>query len=437
MIRPIRDVLLLLALYANFACYYVIAQSQTASNSSSTTVTRVIGTETQQSMQRRTFITVEYDYRLEVNTTGDNSSNYALEKALTDIDSNIIATLQERLPNGDIREGKRLPNVKFNTINSRVINMCYTESDVCKWVKSRIRVSYAGVKPEHSVERVTLALVQEYLQDINNSGLSYTTDSDPMVHTMYAYPIYFSSVGKFQLLSVKGPMSDTDIEFFEETFYEVFNAISFSLDGDTEVTDAHYVYQSLTDILPGQDGGNIIMTYSLSTNLKYFGKCRYCDEAQFVEIVDGLIESNLDAFLKSLQEGTSSNYDNVTYFQDVEEIYYSLPDLPDGLPPIEDESIFDMKAPMGSNPLPWYLYLGIIISVCLIITGGLVIIQDQNRLKKEEVSTGGESSEDDESDNSDEIIETNASILADDTVVSKGQSVNSNGMHSNYEVYVY
>ena len=436
LVRSIIDVLLLLVLQASFGCHNVVAQTnqttQIGNYTLTTTPTAIgdTGTEIQQpeSMTRRTFITVEYDYRLEVNTTANSSSN-AFGDVQGDIDSNILTFLQERLPNGDIPEGKQMPDIQFSTINSRYINMCYTESDICKFVKSRIRVSYAGVKPEHSVERVTLALVQEYLQDIN--------DSDPMVDTMYAYPMYFSTVGQFQLLPVKGPMSDTDIEFFEETFYEVFNAISFSLDGDTVVTDAHYVYQSLTDMPPDLGGdGSISMTYSLSTDLKYFGKCRYCDKEQFVNIVDGLIENNLGALLKNLKRGLSSNYNNITYFMDVEDISYALPELPEGLPPIEDPSIFDRLAPTGSNPLPWYLYFGTIIAVCLLITGVLVVIRDQRQLSKEENSTDGESSEDIDTDDVDDAIEETSTMEEEDTVVSK-KTVNSNGMHSDYEVYVY
>lgn len=435
LIRSIISVLLLLVLQASFGYHNVMAQTnqttQTGNYTLSAPTTAIGDTQQQESMPRRTFITVEYDYRLEVNTTSNSSSSNALGDVLTDIDSNIITSLQERLPNGDIPEGKRMPDVEFTTINSRFINMCYTESDTCKWVKSRIRVSYAGKKPEHSVERVTLALVQDYLQDIN--------DSNRNVDTLYAYPIYFSTVGQFQFLSVKEPMSDTDIEFFEETFYEVFNAISFSLDGDTEVTDAHYVYQSLTDMVPDHgDDGHIIMTYSLSTDLKYFGKCRYCDKEQFVEIVDGLIENNLGALLKNLKRGSSSNYNNITYFKDVEDISYSLPELPEGLPPIEDSSIFDRLAPTGSKSLlPWYLYFGTIVAVCLVITGVLVVIRDQRQLSKEENSTGGESSEENDTDDDvdDGIEETRT--LAEDTVVSREKTVNSNGMNSNYEVYVY
>jgi len=241
-------------------------------------------------------------------------------------------------------------------------------------------------------------------------------------------------VGQFRILPVEGFMTDMDIEYFEDTFNNVFNAILFTIDGDTEVTDAHFVYQDVRE-LSLQDQGNDLPNFTLSLDLKYFGKCRYCDESQFVGTVNGLIEANLGAFLKSLQTGDITN-SNSSYFQQVEEISFSVPELPDGLPPIEDPSIFDLRAPEFSSFLPWYLWIGIILSVAVMVTGVLIIVRDQQQLNKEDYSTGHESNASEEGEeNKSEIEET--STLADDTVVSKGQSVNTNGMHSNYEVYVY
>ncbi|MGK3754462.1 MAG: hypothetical protein ACI8RD_006771, partial [Bacillariaceae sp.] len=115
LIRSIISVLLLLVLQASFGYHNVMAQTnqttQTGNYTLSAPTTAIGDTQQQESMPRRTFITVEYDYRLEVNTTGNSSSSNALGDVLTDIDSNIITSLQERLPNGDIPEGKRMPDV--------------------------------------------------------------------------------------------------------------------------------------------------------------------------------------------------------------------------------------------------------------------------------------------------------------------------------------
>ena len=391
-----------------------------------------------------------------------------VENVLDGIDSNIIATLQERIPNGSVIEGKNLPNVQFDTITSRFVHVCFTDSDTCKWVKSRLQVNYAGKKPDHSVERVTLALVQDYLNDY------FSSDPLVAVRATYAYPLTHSSVGRFQLSPVNGStMTASQREYFEKTFYDVFNAITFSIDGDTALTDAYFVYQHVTEIIPDYDEGEMInintKQFSVSVDLKYYGKCRYCNEEEFVQIIDGLIETNLEAFQKRLKNGRTSSFDdnhnsnnnnnnnNVDYFQSVEEVTYSLPELPDGLPPIEDVSIFDMKVSTKSTSLPWYLSVGIVISILMIIAGVLVVTRDQQQLKKEGQNTDGESdssinssinsninsssrsrSNNENSNNSehntindDYIIET--SSLADDTIASTKSKASTN-MNSNYEV---
>jgi len=388
-----------------------------------TTATGVTTGGTQEELTRRAFITVEYDYKLETNTSSTSSDQDPLESVLLDIDSDIIATMQENLPNGDIPEGKVIPDVQFNTINSRFINMCFTESDSCKWVKSRIRLSYAGDRPISSMERLTFGLVQEYLEEIN--------DSNPFVNTMYVYPMIYSTVGKFQISPVEGSMSDTDIEDFEDKFYEVFHALVFEVDGDTDLTEAYFVYQDVRE-LPDQEQ-ETDTAYSMSVDMKYYGKCRYCDEAEFVETVDGLIEGNVGVFLQHLKKTL-----NTTYFQQAENISFSVPELSDELPPIENEYIFDLKAPEASTYIPLVLWLGVIMAVAVITTGVLVIVRDQQQLNKEEVSTGDESSvfEEKNHENEDDEIMCTGSI-AENSIVSKSDTVNSNGMHSNYEVYVY
>lgn len=420
---------------------------------------------------RRTYMTVEYDYKLEANTTDDHleekydiDSLKPLEDALDQIDSTIINSIQLALPNGNIPEGKTAPDVEFDTVTSRFINMCFTESDSCKWVKSRIRLSYVGERPRNSMERVTLGLVKDHLQEIN--------DSHPLILTTFVYPMIYSSVAQFQISPVSGPMSDTDIKYLEENFYEFFHATVYALDGDTDVTESYFVYQDTKELQVQEQENGLEPSSTLSVDVKYYGKCRYCAEDELVETVHTTIEDNLNTFRLYLQKNGSP------YFQRVEEISVSKPELPNGLPPTENGSVYDMTAPKASRKLPWALWLGIAVTVCVICTGILVIVRDQRRLYKEEASTGDESSvyeernhEDDDDhrksdhrdnnddydyrntnnkngyssdgsdgsgrdDDDDDDVERGVSA-AESPIVSNKDTFDSAGDRSDYEVYMY
>jgi hypothetical protein len=362
----------------------------------------------------RTFMTVEFDYKLEANATitsridnitttdtyEDNIFSKPLEDALLDIDTDLIATIQERIPNGGITEEKPIPDVQFNSVNSRFINMCFTESDACKWVKSRIKLSFAENRPKSAMERATLDLVREYLEDVS--------ESNPAVYAMYVYPMIHSSTVQFDFSPVDGPMSDEDIEDFETSFYNVYNAIVNALDGDTDVSEAFFVYQDVQD------------SNKLSVNLKYYGKCRYCSKEELAEILNGEIESNEQTFLSNLKLQSRS-----TFFQRVEEVSFSVPQPLSELPPI-DSSIIDGSAAVATKSIPWLLYVGAAAAVVVIFTGVYVICKDQKDLRKEEASTGNESSS----------FEGNHHE-GDGDVENNDDAGKKNGMHSDYEVYVY
>mmetsp|Transcript_34611 Transcript_34611/g.81600 ORF Transcript_34611/g.81600 Transcript_34611/m.81600 type:complete len:462 (+) Transcript_34611:174-1559(+) len=435
------------------------------------------------SSTRRTYMTVEYDYKLEANITdvdfGEQYNINALkpaEDALHQIDSSIIDSIQLALPNGGIPEGKTIPDIEFNTVTSRFINMCFTESDACKWVKSRIRLSYVGERPKNAMERVTLGLVKDHLQEIN--------DSNPLVTTTYVYPMIYSSVVQFHISPADGPMSDTDIKLLEEAFTKVFHATVSALDGDTDVSEGYFVYQDTEDleVQEVEDGIALAPPSMVSVDMTYFGKCRYCEEDELVETVDASIQDNLASFIRYLKTHGGP------YFQRVEEIAFSKPDLPDGLPPTENASVYDMTPPKASKNLPWALWLGVGVTIVVLATGILIIVRDQKKLSKEEASTGEESSvyeernhendEDDEDDENDENDEDDEDIEDDNhsdsdssendddenddenngdsgnidengtdlecgtsveesSTVSNKETFDSTGAHSNYEVYVY
>jgi hypothetical protein len=291
----------------------------------------------------------------------------------------IIPELQKRLPNGQVREGASLPDVKYYEITSEATNQCFTESDGCQWIKSTISVSYQGEKPDHSVERVTLGLIESYLTDFSSQN--------ELVRVTYAYPMIVSGKGRFHMQPVVRAMEDPEIEVFERSFYDVFAAIVSAMDGDTEVTDGQFIYQSLDQLLNRTE-----QTYSSYLDFKFFGTCRYCSNAEFQDIVHGVVNDpvTLKAFQNRLKN--KSGDQKADYFDKLEMVTYSTSDVPEDLQPVSDESIYDSQAPEVSEKNPWYLYFGI---ACIVVIGGFgffVIYRDQMELLKEELSTDEESS---------------------------------------------
>lgn len=367
----------------------------------------------------RTYMTVEFDYILEANTTkialnlteeDENIfvvSKTPLQDALDEIEKDIISTLQIRLPNGDIPVGRSLPDVQYESVASRFSNMCFTESDTCKFVKSRIKLSFADNRPKTAMERVTLHLVQEFLQEYSDSKAS--------ISTTFVYPMIYSSTVQFEFSPVEDIMSDKDIEDLEGCFYNVYHAVVDALDGDTGVTEGHYVYQAVREV-PGEGK-------KLLVNMEYFGKCRYCTEDELVETVNTEMENHQGTLLSSLR-----GQPNSTYFEGVEDITFSVPFVPVELPPF-GSAILDTEPALAKKKIPWFLYLGGVVALAVIIAGIVVICKDQRELRKEAADTSDESDSDQGTDQGRDI-EHRGSVGA-------VNSLNSNGMHEDYQVYVY
>jgi len=376
----------------------------------------------------RTFMTVEYDYKLETNATSNDAVDSStfdaqpdnnifgtidtpLQDALLDIDSNIVASLQERIPNGFIPEGKTQPDVEFDSVTSRFINMCFTTSDACKWVKSRIKLSFVGDRPKSAMERVTLNLVQAYMQDIS--------DSSPSVNAEFVYPMIHSPTVQFEFSPVDGPMNDGDIQDLEEGFYNVYHALVEAKDGDTEISEAHFVYQAHNE-----------EEKTVLVNIKYYAKCRYCTKDELTDDINAEIEPNQRTLLWHLQKDLLNEY-----FQQVDVISFEgRPRPPAELPPI-NESINDAEAPKATESIAWFLYSGGFVAVFVLAGGIWVIFKDQKELRKTEAeaTTDGETSSDDEK----EKAETDEEEPKGDSSLDTNSVNNKNGMHSDYEVYVY
>lgn len=345
--------------------------------------------------QNRTRTSVEFEYKLEVNSTknGIEAAQEELNSWMSTIDSAIIPSLQERLPNGQAASNDELPNVKFDRSSSKVINQCFTRSDACQWIQSTISLTYEGHKPDFSLERATLGLVKEFL----GSFIQDTT----MVRVTYAYPMLASGSGRFELGPVNRTMDDVEIQVLETSFSNVFSAIVSAFDGDTEVEEAKFIYQDVTE--QKIEGGELANV--LSVDVMYFGRCRYCTNAQFVEMVDGVIYDpmTLEAFQSRLKyDGADLNTD---YFENISFTKYSERETPVGTPGMEDESIYDSRAPQTSNRLPWYLWFAAGLVLVIICAGIYFIHRDQQELMKEENSTDEDDSSFEEDTNDRSSIE--------------------------------
>ncbi|KAL3910210.1 MAG: hypothetical protein SGARI_002235 [Bacillariaceae sp.] len=266
-----------------------------------------------------------------------------------------------------------MPSVKVNRIQSEIFNQCFTESDACSWVKSTVFLSYAKGKPAFSVERVTLNLVKDYLTDFSTNSSS--------VHTAYTYPILVSGSGRFEMTPVSSRMNDKEIAILEASFYDVFASVVYSFDGDTEVTNAQFIYQDLKDTANAS-------SQAVTVDVKYFGRCRHCDNEEFGAVVDGVIEADmmLDAFQNLL--AYNGAYEETGYFDGIESISYSERYMPSDTPEISDEAIYDAEVPSNSSDgQPWFLYFGIVMAT-------LIVLADQKELKelmKADVSTDDDS----------------------------------------------
>jgi hypothetical protein len=409
----------------------------------------------EQSEPTRTEITVGFEYRLEVNNNVGST-----EDVMGNIDSDIIGALQKALPNGGTESPEELPNVKFETVKSEIFSACFTKSDQCSLVRSLIRIDYEGEKPENSVEFVTLRLVKEYLTQYS--------ETMALVSVTYAYPSMVKTLTQFQMNIVNGRMSPTEIAVMESTFVEVFGAIVFAFEGDTDVVDAKFLYQDLFDIedrrlehdhheesdnstttdtttIEEESNEPLIEEFTLSTDLQIRGFCRDCTSPQFGDIVNIAIVENLPAFqLKLKLNGETAGS---TYFENVTDVTFAVPELPSKLPPIEDDSIFDTKPPVVDTKIPWFLPVGLVIAIGAILGGICIIHKDKTDLEKEEFSTSEESEEggsygsegeenDGEFTNGEGTYEEGTYEGLDDYQV-ETIAPTDDGQNSNYEVYVF
>jgi hypothetical protein len=247
-------------------------------------------------------------------------------------------------------------------------------------------------------------------------------------------------------------MDGMEIEIFETSFYEVFAAIVLAMDGDTEITDGQFIYQSLK----GNRSEGEEQTPSTSTvDLKFFGRCRYCTNDKFVEVVDDIISDpmTLTAFQDRLKDLGIN--ENTKYFENIVAVTYSEPEFPESLPPIEDESLYDSTPPSTSIKHPWALYLIVFMSIVIIGTGIYVVHRDQNAFMKQELSTDEEDSSNDEEYSEDEESSVDDDDAEDDesevgeTLFSKDENNSTllsyaedaptvvDAQNNDYEVYMY
>ena len=346
----------------------------------------------------RTEVAIEYEYQLEVNKT---ESTGTIEDVLGNLDSTILRNLQDSLPNGQTTEDDELPNVTYTDVSSDVFSACFTKSEQCNLVKSKISISYEGTKPPHSVEFVSLRLVQGFLKNFASMNNNVIVN--------YAYPLMVESLAQFQMDTVQERMSDVEIQVLEETFVEVFGAIVFAIEGDTDIVDAIFVYQDLIrqrrnlspdnsttsstaniPLIEEDEDESVNREYTLSTDMKISGFCRDCTSSQFGDIVNGVIINNINAFQNKLK--TNAMDVDTVYFTNVTSTSFAVPQLPDELPPIQDKSIFDNEPPETESKVPWFLIFGIVVASLIVIAGVFMIRREESIGDKEEFSTSDDNS---------------------------------------------
>eukprot|EP00934_Nitzschia_sp_Nitz4_P000844 Nitzschia sp. Nitz4//scaffold125_size66327//14193//15359//NITZ4_006126-RA/size66327-processed-gene-0.11-mRNA-1//1//CDS//3329534598//844//frame0 len=319
--------------------------------------------------EQRNSVSITYEFQLEV---GKISIAGTTEEVLTEMDSEILGALQPNLPT--LSEETGLPLVQFESINSEIFSACFTNNDECSLVRSTMTISFEGDKPEHSVVFVSLRMVQDYLNEVSDTLNS--------IWTTFTYPSMVSSLAQFQMKVVHAPMNDTEKQVLEETFEEVFGAIIFAMEGDTEVAQADFLYQNLLGLEDDvfAQGGSV-----LSTDMQIAGYCRDCSADDFETVVVNVIEDNMAAFRNKLI--LNSNKLGSTYFDTVESITFDVPELPTSLPPIGDLSIFDEDPPQVKNRQPWFLWVGMTLAICVIGFGGYGLAVEDEYEKDDQFST--------------------------------------------------
>mmetsp|Transcript_8980 Transcript_8980/g.24284 ORF Transcript_8980/g.24284 Transcript_8980/m.24284 type:complete len:412 (+) Transcript_8980:224-1459(+) len=367
------------------------------------------------SMQTRNEIQVVYEYQLEVNspaTTGTTSD------VMNSIDGAILTKMQKALPNGASVDGMD-PNVEFENIDSSIFSACFTGSDQCSLIRSTITVSYAEEKPKHPLELVTYNLVKEYLD-------TFASD-EKNVDITYLYPSPVTTLAQFKMEPVAGEMSDVDIFVLEETFMEVFGAIVAAIEGDTRVVNSLFLYQDLFPATSTNDATDSAASHLMSTDLLINGICRQCTEDEFISIVDDVVSTNLPAYQVQLM----SNGETVgtKYFSDVIDLTYMVPVLPSSLDSIDDESVYDNKAPNVDRAIPWFVFLAIGLAVCVLGCGACIL-----RMEKEEFEKPDDTSESEDDYSEGDGSGDNGFVEAEDVTYDQGQEVTAFEEIEDYQV---
>jgi hypothetical protein len=416
---------------------------------------------------QRTEIEVEYEYRLEVNGV---STVGTPDVVLTSIDQEILSTLQETLPNGGTTSEEEEPNVRFETIDSNLFSACFTKSERCSLIKSKLVVSYLGEKPQHSLEMVALNLVQKYLKDFSMNG---DANEGGEVLITYLYPLAVSTLAQFQIAPVlQGRMNTTQIAIVQDSFVEVFGAITAAIEGDTEIINAQFLYQDLFAMEDPETGAatvvvleentpleksgspsiflEIVSSSLLATDLLINGICRECTSVEFGEVVNAVIEENLQAYKVKLQENGALA--SSEYFADLTTVTFDVPELPSKLDPIEDDTIYDFQTSTVDSTVPWFLWMGLAIGVVVLLFGSYCIHKETQEFAKEDVSTSEsefeidgdeeESREDEEAGSSgltevDYVEGTTPTYDLEETQVETVTNQTDDGNESKYEVYVF
>ena len=349
---------------------------------------------------------VEFEYQLEVDHVGQASTTSSATDVMNEMKEDLLRAIQVALPNGsllisdsatgssDIDPIHPSASVHFSSIESHEFSKCFTGAQDCSLIRSTITVTYEGNKPRQSLRFVTLRLVQRYLEyysskkdHLPQADESVVVPEEPVaVTTTYQYPTLVTTLSQFQIRNASNyRMNQVEIEVLEDSFVEVFGAIVFALEGDTEISDAHFVYQDLRSfpstsvstssskirasaqedetlfqIVPTTNSSQAPDEIVLQVDLVVRGICRKCTAEAFGDVVNRVIGSNLVAFETKL--GDNGRTQGTDYFEDIDSIAYAVPELPQGLPPTEVGDLYDMEAPMVNERLPWFLWFGVTVA---------------------------------------------------------------------------
>jgi hypothetical protein len=325
-------------------------------------------------------VTLTYEYQLEIFPSIEESSTALTgNDYLNRIDISLMDGLPEMLANDEeeSNSNSQVPSVEFVDISSEIYSACFTSADECSLVRSRLVIAYEGEKPKYSVERVATRLVQDFLRNYNETTQEVTAT--------YEYPFWMESNAEFEIQPVDSIMTGIEIGVMEEAILEVFGAVMFAMEGDTDMIDSKFTYQHLLESIntstntSSNDQRNF--RRMLNVDFEIVGLCRECSEEGFSGLVQDVVTGNVGAFRDKLQ--VNGRNMNSTYFDKVDRIVFAFPLLPDDLPPVEDNAIYDLQPPQSNSSNPWYLYFGITASICILLFGMYVVYKDHSDFRKE------------------------------------------------------